>query len=252
MKEVTQNQTEEVLLEIKNTTYFVPQIEKPILNNLQYKVFSGDFVIILGSNGSGKSTLLKLIDRRATVPNGKIFLKGKDINQYSQKYYAQKVKTLTQNYNDSLFPTLSLFENYLIANNKRIKNQKTEREFLQDYLAQFNPKLSTKLDQLVDALSGGEKQTVALALTILHPPLLLLLDEHTSALDPKTAELNMQLTTSMVIKHKITCLLTTHNLRMAEQYGNRILAIQHGDIVARIDSQEKHKLTDKLMYQMFY
>ena len=240
------------ILNIQDATFSVPTIEIPILNKINYEVYEGDFVIILGSNGSGKSTLLKLIDKRIPVANGNVLLEERDVNHYSAKEYSQKVKTLTQNCNDSLFPSLTLYENYVLANNKKIFNKKKECEFLQNYLYQFNPKLSTKLNQIVDELSGGEKQTLTLALTILNPPLLLLLDEHTSALDPKTAELNMQLTKDMVLKNKITCLLTTHNLNIAEQYGNRILAIRHGEILARIEQEEKHGLSNELMYKMFY
>jgi len=240
------------LLKIKEASFSVPSIETPILDKINYEVFSGDFVIILGSNGSGKSTLLKLIDKRISSNNGKVLLEEKDINNYSANEYSQKVKTLTQNCNDSLFPSLTIFENYALVKRKFTMNQKNEREFLAEYLHQFNPRFSTKLDQIVDELSGGEKQTLALALTILNPPLLLLLDEHTSALDPKTAELNMKLTKEMIIKNDITCLLTTHNLNIAEHYGNRILAIRYGEILARIEPEEKHSLSNKLMHQMFY
>lgn len=243
------------LFKIQDTSFYVPSSEKPILNKINYEIFADDFVIILGSNGSGKSTLLKLIDKRLQTTQGKLFLQEKDINNYTAKEYSQKVKTLSQNCNDSLYPSLTLFENYLLANKKvnfGLRKNKQARELLKNYLFQFNPKLSTKLDQIVDELSGGEKQTLALALTILNPPLLLLLDEHTSALDPKTAELNMQLTKDMVTKNKITCLLTTHNLNIAEQYGNRILAIGHGEILGAIDSEEKNSFSNELMYKMFY
>ncbi len=241
-----------VILEIKDASFSVPRIETPILNKINYEVYEGDFIIVLGSNGSGKSTLLKLIDKRLGLNKNTIFLEGHDINSYSQKNYYEKVKTLTQNCNDSLFPSLTIFENYILARKKKFFNKKKESEFLKEYLYPFNPKLSTKLHQIVEELSGGEKQTLALALTILHPPLLLLLDEHTSALDPRTAELNMQLTRDMVEKNKITCLLTTHNLNIAEQYGNRILAIRHGNILACVESEQKKTLHNKLMYEMFY
>ncbi|MES2613923.1 MAG: ATP-binding cassette domain-containing protein [Bdellovibrionota bacterium] len=242
----------ESLLKILNASFQVPSIEKPILSKMEYEIFAGDFVIILGSNGSGKSTLLKLIDKRIKASSGKILLDGKDIYEYSKKQYSQKVKILTQDCHDSLFTSLTLYENYLLANSKKVPSHKKEREFLKDYLQQFNPKFSLKLDQVVNEFSGGEKQTLALALTILNPPLLLLLDEHTSALDPKTAELNMQLTKDMITRNGITCLLTTHNLNIAEHYGNRILALHHGEVLASIEQQEKHTLTNELMYKMFY
>lgn len=240
------------LLKLNSILFSVPSIEKPILNNISYEVNESDFVILLGSNGSGKSTLLKFIDKRIKIEPGKIFLEGIDIESYSNKKYADKVKTITQDCNDSLFSNLTIYENYLLAQNHNVENKKQRRAFLKDYLSQFNPKLADKLDQIVNELSGGEKQTLALALTILNPPTLLLLDEHTSALDPKTAELNMQLTKEMIIKHNITCLLTTHNLNIAENYGNRILALRHGEILTCIEENEKHSLKNELMYKMFY
>ena len=129
---------------------------------------------------------------------------------------------------------------------------KQEKEFLQDYLSPFNPNLGQKLNQVVGELSGGEKQSLALAFTILNPPSLLLLDEHTSALDPKTAQANMKLTYDMILKHNITCVLTTHNLNIAMEYGNRILVIRDGKIANKIEKEEKQKFTEETMLKSFY
>lgn len=240
------------ILQINNVSLNLSGAENYILKDIQYKIYPEDFIILLGSNGSGKSSLLKLIDRRTVISSNKIILNGIDINNYSNKEYSQKVKTLTQNCNDSLFPGLTLFENYLMHKTKSRDSNKIERQFLQNYLESYNQKLCDKLDQVVDVLSGGEKQTFALAMTILEPPLLLLLDEHTSALDPKTAHMNMLLTQEMIQKNKITCLLTTHNLHMAEEYGNRILGLKLGEIIRCIEPEEKSQFKSSQMFEVFY
>jgi putative ABC transport system ATP-binding protein len=240
------------ILKINNLSYGLIDSENLILKNINYEIFQNDFVIILGSNGSGKSTLLKLIDKRLRVNPESIFLQEKDLNTYFEKDYFTKVKTLTQNCDDSLFLSLSLYENYLLATNKKVTSHKNEKDFLRNYLFEFSPKLASKLDDSVKSFSGGEKQTLVLALTLINPPLLLLLDEHTSALDPKTAELNMQLTCRMIKKYNITCVLTTHNLKIAEHYGSRILGIANGEVLTSVEENEKHTLTNDVMYKMFY
>lgn len=232
------------LLDFKNVSLTIPGIEKPILSDINYQVMAGDFIVILGSNGSGKSSLLKLVDGRYHASAGKITLNDKSLCEYSKKEFTHCVKTLTQNYHESLFTTLTLLENYLLVKqnyepNLFSINSKAEREFLKNYLIKFNPNLANKLDQVVDKLSGGEKQALALALTVLYPPKVLLLDEHTSALDPLASEKIMSLTYKIAKEFKITCLLTTHDLSVAEQYGNRILALRHGTIHQFFENEEK-------------
>ena len=240
----------ESLLKIQNVAFRPPGQDKVILSDINYEIFKSNFIIILGSNGSGKSTLLKLIEKRIFPSEGNILLENKNINTYSKKIYSDKIKTLTQNCDDSLFSSLTILENYrLVQKNIFIKQ---EKEFLQDYLSPFNPNLGQKLNQVVAELSGGEKQSLALAFTILNPPSLLLLDEHTSALDPKTAQANMKLTYDMILKHNITCVLTTHNLNIAMEYGNRILVIRDGKIANKIEKEEKQKFTEETMLKSFY
>ena len=120
--------------------------------------------------------------------------------------------------------------------------EKKDREFLSDYLSAYNAKLAKNLNQPVEKLSGGEKQALTLSLTMLYPPSCLLLDEHTSALDPKTAEHIMLLTAKMIQKHKITCILTTHDLFIAENYGNKIISLKNGTLFRKIEKEEKNKM----------
>ncbi len=245
------------LLDIHSVSLTFPGVERPILSNITYAVQTGDFVIVLGSNGSGKSSLLKLIDQRYQPSSGKINLDGKLLTSYRDKSFHCAVKTLTQNYHESLFTSLTVLENYLLIRQQyepnllAIKTQH-ESEFLQTYLSQFNTNLSSKLNQIVDQLSGGEKQALALALTVLYPPRILLLDEHTSALDPKSAEQLMSMTQQITEKYHITCILTTHDLAIAEQYGNRILALRNGKIHHRIENDKKQDFNQENLLAACY
>lgn len=235
------------LFNLSNVSLTIPGISKPILRDISFEIISGDFIILLGSNGSGKSTLLKLLDGRLECTGGRLLYENNPINNYSSQSLALRIKTLTQNCNESLFPTLTIFENYLIVKQQyqpsifSIK-EKNDREFLSDYLSIFNSKLAMNLNQSVEKLSGGEKQALALSLTMLYPPDCLLLDEHTSALDPKTAELLMSITAKMIQKHKITCVLTTHDLFIAENYGNKIISLKNGELFRNIEKEEKDQM----------
>lgn len=245
------------MLYIKQVSLKLPKLDNPILSAINYTVNKNDFIIVLGSNGSGKSSLLKLIDRRYTPTAGKIFLDHKLINEYSDAEFSKRVITLTQNPHDSLFTSLTVLENYLLVKQRNEPKlfsirSKQEREFFSDYLQEFNPKLSLKLDQIVENLSGGEKQALALALGVLYPPEILLLDEHTSALDPKSAEQLMALTNRVVLQHHITCLLTTHDLDIAMQYGNRILALRHGEICKMYDAENKQQVSQQELLAVCY
>lgn len=218
------------LLSLQHVSLSLPNVVAPILSDIHYEVKQGDFILILGSNGSGKSSLLKLISQQYHPTEGQVRF-NHDI----------KISVLTQNCHDSLFTCLTVYENYLL-----FVKQNPSRASLSKHLADFNPRLAERLDQRVDLLSGGEKQALALALTLLQPPDILLLDEHTSALDPLTAKHIMQLTAAMAKKYHITCLLTTHNMEMAENYGNRILALKQGKIYRMIEDRSRSNTEDLL------
>lgn len=227
-----------LILSLDNISLNLPGVEKPILSNINYKITEGDFIVILGSNGSGKSSLLKCIDQRYQPTSGKIsFIKSK-----------MKITTLGQNCHESLFPTLTILENYYLFSS----GKKTDKEFFINYLNEFNPNLSIKLDQLVQTLSGGEKQALALALSVLYPPDILLLDEHTSALDPKSAQTLMEITHRAIQQHNITCMLTTHDLDIASQYGNRILALRNGRMFQVIEHEDKKVLDQNKLLAACY
>lgn len=245
------------LVSLNQVSLEIRSVDHPILEDISYQVQEGDFIIVLGSNGSGKSSLLKLLDKRYYPTAGNIQLGGRDLNYYPAKAFSRSVITLTQDYHESLFSSLTLMENFLLVKQRHAANlfsirQQAERAFLAEYVAQFNPKLALKLDSPVEKLSGGEKQAFALALSVLYPPKLLLLDEHTSALDPKAAKQLMEKTQEIVRQHKITCILTTHDLEIAQQYGNRILALLHGKIYKTIEADEKRSLNQQDLLKVCY
>jgi putative ABC transport system ATP-binding protein len=235
------------LLEMQDIVLTFPGAEKPVLSKFNYQVNKRDFVVILGSNGSGKSSLLKLLSQRYQSDEGKIYFEKKLLKDYPEKKLSREIKTLTQSCDESLFFDLSVLENYILVKQQYeprllALTHKKAREFLKNYLLKFNANLALKLDQRVDQLSGGEKQALALALVVLYPPHLLLLDEHTSALDPHASEQLMLLTQKIITEYHITCLLTTHDLAIAEAYGNRVLALKSGEIYFTVEDDKKEKL----------
>jgi putative ABC transport system ATP-binding protein len=236
------------IVKIENVSLRLSQGDKPVLRQLNYQITHGDFVILLGGNGAGKSSLLKLLHRQYYPDTGHIILKDKIISKYSASEFSQHVAVLAQNTSDSLFPSLTVYENYLLAD----KNKINDRRFFREYVSAFNPNLADKLDCVMTQLSGGEKQALALALCLLHPPSLLLLDEHTSALDPKTSEQIMQLTQNMIGRYNVTCVLTTHNLDIALNYGNKILLLREGEIYKKFENEEKYALTREILMGHYY
>lgn len=211
-----------------------------ILHSLNLTIAKGEMIIVLGSNGSGKSSLLKVIDRRFTAHEGEILFQERPLKNYSTRALTNKIVSLSQNSLESLFPHLTVDENYRLALTRaKIKYSQQPIE----YLASYNSNLITHKNNLVASLSGGEQQTLVLALACLTKPDVLLLDEHTSALDPHTAEKLMRLTSEKIKENNITCLLTTHNLDLAHQYGTRLIALKQGKIARDFSHDEKRRLS---------
>jgi putative ABC transport system ATP-binding protein len=224
---------------------------KAILLDINLTIRPQEMVMMLGSNGSGKSSLLKLIDRRYAFQQGKLTLDSVPIERYSNKNLAKTITTLTQNPLDSLFPHLTVKENLLLAC-ARIKIPQKITPSLKDHLAEFNPKLVIHLDSLCINLSGGEQQALVLALACLVRPKILLLDEHTSALDPHTAENLMRLTQEKIRAYGITCIISTHHLDHAVRYGDRLIALQQGKVLQEYSAMEKKLLSIETIKQECY
>jgi len=247
------------LLELKQLNLSIPEQNRNLLDNINYQVYPKDFIIVLGSNGSGKSSLLKCINQTYQKTTGKILLNGKEISDYPQSTLAQDIVTLTQSTKDSLFMEMTIAENGLLWEMRMqtsppagSRNKKQAREKLQHYLAQFHQKLSQNLDISVAKLSGGEQQILVVALCLRYQPKLLLLDEHTSALDPKMEQVMMEQTYQFIKQQQVTCIMTTHRLDLALRYGNRLLSIDSGKIIYDVAAEQKQRLNrDKLLQHCY-
>jgi putative tryptophan/tyrosine transport system ATP-binding protein len=235
-------------LSLKKICLFIHGKERPILEKVSLEIYPNDFVILLGSNGSGKSSLIKVINGLSKPTSGAISLEDTDITDQPIHKRAQSIITLTQDLNLSTFSQLTVLENCLIAlyRNKRVSlavSVKKKREQISDYLAIYSDKLAQALDEPVTSLSGGQRQTLALAMSLYNNPSLLLLDEHTSALDPMMATKLMALTSKITQEQAITTLMTTHNLNDALCYGNRLIVMRHGQLLHDFNEEEKKALT---------
>lgn len=249
--------TENHLCLIRNVRLKFSGADRPILDDINYSIDPGDRIILLGSNGSGKSSLLKLLNRTYQTTTGEILLKGKNLDAIPMRQLSQQVVTVTQDLRDSLFYNLTVFENCLLwatrFQNISFKiSSREEKQFYADYLVSFHGQLPKKLDVHVASLSGGERQSLMLALCLQHPPQLLLLDEHTSALDPKIAASLIRYTERLLQEKSITCVLTTHNLEIALKYGNRLLALAEGKIRLQADGAEKTQLSPEEVLERCY
>ena len=187
-----------------------------------------------------------MFNKNISFSKGDILFDSKSIKSFANKEYFKKVATITQNLKESLFESFSVFENFLMRLEKIIP--KTDNDLFYDFMIPYNESMICKKNVLVSKLSGGEKQTLALALTLINPPKLLLLDEHTSALDPKISDKIMDMTISVMKERSITCIMVTHNLEYAVKYGNKIYALQDGKICYYSDKSDGVSKQELLKY----
>jgi putative ABC transport system ATP-binding protein len=240
------NQTQKPLMELKDISLTLGSEKKLILQNISLDIYYHDFIILLGGNGSGKSSLLKCLDLSLPVTQGEIYFKGTSIPKLPKNKYSREVVTLGQDLESSLFYDLTVYENILIREmqfQRYIFQKARPQDFYREYLDQFNQNLFQKLGTQVRKLSGGERQSLALGLSLLHPPAVLLLDEHTSALDPHRADVIMKLTNHHIQKSDITTIMTTHELDQALKYGNRLIALKEGQLIFDVQGEDKKRLS---------
>ena len=248
------------MLEMKNVTkIFNPGSidEKLALDNLSLTVSEGEFVTVIGGNGAGKSTMQNAICGTWLPDSGSIFLGG--VNVTSLPEY-KRAKYLGRVYQDPMMGTaagMQIEENLALAARRgahrslRPGIRKSEREEYRRMLEELDLGLETRLSAKVGTLSGGQRQALTLLMATMQKPRLLLLDEHTAALDPKTAAKVMQLTDKIVRENKLTTLMITHNMRDAIEYGSRLIMLHTGRIILDIPGQEKKKLTVANLLEMF-
>ena len=224
--------------------------EKKALTDLSLHLEKGDFVTILGSNGAGKSTLFNTIAGTYTPDSGKVYLDGKDITNLPDYKRSKQIGRLFQDPLKCTAPNMTIEENlalaYLRANHTKSPFSmvsKADRAEFRERLSMLNLGLEERMNQPVGLLSGGQRQALTLLMATLVTPKILLLDEHTAALDPGTAEIVLELTKKIVAEHDITCLMITHNLAPALALGNRTIMMAQGRIALDIGGEERKGLT---------
>lgn len=219
--------------------------EKELFRDFSLKIDDGEFVAVIGSNGSGKTTMLNIISGSMNVDSGKIILDGAEINSMKNYKRALKIGRVFQDPAMGTCPTMTIWENLSIADNKGKRFglsfglNRARKDFYRSQLEILGMGLEDRLDTLAGTLSGGQRQALALIMATLVRPDLLLLDEHTAALDPKAADIVMDLTDRVVKEKEITSLMVTHNLRYAVEYGTRTIMMHEGNVVLDVSGKER-------------
>ncbi|AQS60247.1 ABC transporter ATP-binding protein [Desulforamulus ferrireducens] len=222
--------------------------ETVLFTDFNLTIAEGQFISVVGSNGSGKSSLLNIICGSIGIDSGSILLRDKDITHLKEHKRAEFIGRVFQDPSKGTCPNMTILENMSLADNKgksfgltRGVNKK-RIDYYRTLLEQLKLGLEDKLNVEVGALSGGQRQALALLTSTMTPIDLLILDEHTAALDPKTSENIMELTDQIVKSKGITTLMVTHNLKFAVEYGNRILMMHDGNIVIDATDAEKKEI----------
>ena len=228
------------MLEVRNVTKIYNPgtlTEQRLFEDFSLTVEDGQFVAIVGSNGSGKTSLLNIICGSIGIEGGDVLLDGKSISKLKDYQRYASMGRVYQDPSAGTCPNLTVLENLSLADNKgkpfglgRGVNRRRVADY-RDQLASLGLGLEDKLDVRMGALSGGQRQAVALLMATMTPLRFLILDEHTAALDPKTAEVIMALTDKVVREKQLTAMMVTHNLRYAAEYGDRILMMRQGQVV---------------------
>lgn len=230
---------------------------KTALSGLDLTLNAGDFVTVIGGNGAGKSTMLNGIAGVWKPDYGKIEIDGVDVTNMLEHKRAKFLGRVFQDPMKGTAPDMEIAENLAIAARRDTKRRlvwgctKREREDYKALLAQLELGLEDRLSTKVGLLSGGQRQAVTLLMATLKKPKLLLLDEHTAALDPKTAAKVLKITNKLVTENQLTTLMVTHNMHDAITYGNRLIMMHEGRIVVDVCGEEKKKLTIEQLLSLF-
>lgn len=233
--------------------------EKRAIQDLSLHLKPGDFATIIGSNGAGKSTMLNAVAGKFYVDDGSIFLNGKNITFEREYKRSRVIGRLFQDPLKGTAPHMTIEENLALAFLRASKGSipfsrisKKDKEIFREHLSLLEMGLEDRMKQPVGLLSGGQRQALTLLMATMVPPKVLLLDEHTAALDPGTADKVLELTKKIIEKNKITCLMVTHNMQQALELGNRTLMMNDGNIVLDIEGEERARMTVTDLLKRFH
>ena len=247
------------MLELKNvcmTFHAGTPDENRALKNINLKINQGDFITVIGSNGAGKSTLMNVIAGTYKASSGEIFYEERNVTKEPEYKRARYIGRIFQNPLLGTAGKMSLEDNMVICSKKGSKSLKISlnnklRAAFREQLKALDMNLEYRLNDNVELLSGGQRQALTLLMAVMSKPALLLLDEHTAALDPANADLVMQLTHRFAADYGLTVMMITHNMSQALEYGNRLLMMDSGEVILDIGREEKEKLTMDSLVQKF-
>jgi putative ABC transport system ATP-binding protein len=230
--------------------------ENLALRSINLNVRKGDFITIIGSNGAGKSTLFNLIAGTITPTTGSIHADGRDITREAEYQRAQYIGRIFQNPLLGTASNMSLEDNMMITYRKGFKWLKRSlnnkmRDYFRTELIQLKMGLEGRMKENLVMFSGGQRQALTLLMMVLSKPSLILLDEHTAALDPKNAAIVLELTDKFITEYQLTSMMITHNMSHAIEYGNRLLMMDQGEIIFDVSGDAKKELTVEKLIQKF-
>ena len=248
------------MLEIKNLSVVFNEgtvNEKVALDNINLNIEDGDFITVIGSNGAGKSTLLNAILGLCPIKNGQILLDGEDITKKPSHKRAKDIGIVFQNPLLGTAPNMTIMENLALSNAKgkwsmfRNACNKKARESIKEDLKKLNLDLEERLDANVGTLSGGQRQALTILMATKEQPKMLLLDEHTAALDPKTAENILTLSDDIIKSKHISTIMITHNIKDALKYGNKLILMNQAKIILSLNKEEKEQMTVEKILSLY-
>ncbi|MCM0646886.1 ATP-binding cassette domain-containing protein [Clostridium swellfunianum] len=231
--------------------------ENVLFDGLNFTINDGDFITVIGSNGAGKSTLLNIISGSIEEDEGSVRLNEKELSGTPEYKRSRHIGRVFQDTSKGVALDMTILENLSMAYNKgksfnlRLGISKKNLDIFKKLLTELNLGLENKLDTKVKLLSGGQRQALCLVMAVMGRPELLLLDEHTAALDPKTSEKIIEITKKIVSENNMTTMMVTHNLNHAVTLGNRLIMMHGGNIVLDIAEEEKKKLTVNKLLEQF-
>lgn len=241
------------MLKLLNVTKLFSGCFEPVLKSVNLELKNGDFCVLIGSNGSGKSTLIGAIAGQHEIDDGKIIIDGRDMTGKDRSHL---IATVIQDVNKATIPQMTLLENVALSKmrGKRAKFSfyKSFEQEISSLVKELGIGLESYINKPLSSLSGGQRQMIATLMAISSKPQILFLDEHTSALDPKSQNMLMQYSARAINQHCITTIMVTHKLDDAIKYGNRLIMLHKGRIVFEVSGAKKSALTVSELLAIFH